>query len=98
LLRFSDGSEGERDFSNPERVPMKSNHRRRVGKARTCPRVPTIKVPAWARFALPTLVISYKLDSEIETAEREIASIVYRLFDLTPDEIALLEASIAGQI
>jgi hypothetical protein len=48
------------------------------------------------RFA--HLVISYKLDSEIETAEREIDSVVYRLFDLTPDEIALLEASIAGQI
>jgi hypothetical protein len=38
-----------------------------------------------------------KLHAEIEKAEREIDAIVYRLFDLTPDEIALLEASIAGQ-
>lgn len=37
------------------------------------------------------------LDAEIEKAEREIDAIVYRLFDLTPEEIALLEASIAGQ-
>ena len=37
------------------------------------------------------------LDAEIEQAEREIDAIVYRLFELTPDEIALLEASIAGQ-
>lgn len=37
------------------------------------------------------------LDDQIEKAEREIDAIVYRLFDLTPEEIALLEASIAGQ-
>ena len=37
------------------------------------------------------------LDAEIEKAEREIDAIVYRLFDLTADEIALLEASLAGQ-
>src|SRR5207244_127842 len=36
-------------------------------------------------------------DAEIDKAEREINAMVYRLFDLTPDEIALLEASIAGQ-
>jgi hypothetical protein len=38
-----------------------------------------------------------KLAAEIEAAEREIDAIVYRLFDLTPDEIKLLEDSIAGQ-
>lgn len=38
-----------------------------------------------------------KLTAEIEAAEREIDAIVYRLFDLTPAEIALLESSIAGQ-
>jgi hypothetical protein len=38
-----------------------------------------------------------KLDGEIENAEREIDAIVYRLFDLTPDEVKLLEASIEGQ-
>ena len=37
------------------------------------------------------------LTAEIEAAEREIDEIVYRLFDLAAEEIALLEASIAGQ-
>ena len=37
------------------------------------------------------------LTARIATAEREIDDIVYRLFDLTPGEIALLRASIAGQ-
>ena len=37
------------------------------------------------------------LTAEIEAAEREIDAIVYRLFDLTPEEITLLEASIEGQ-
>jgi hypothetical protein len=37
------------------------------------------------------------LDAEIDRAEREIDSIVYRLFDFTPDEIALLEGSVAGK-
>ena len=37
------------------------------------------------------------LTAEIETAERKIDQIVYNLFDLNADEIALLEASIAGQ-
>jgi hypothetical protein len=36
------------------------------------------------------------LDGEIADAEREIDAIVYRLFALTPCEIALLEASLAG--
>jgi hypothetical protein len=33
-----------------------------------------------------------------EQAEREIDRIVYKLFDLTPDEVALLEGSLAGNI
>lgn len=37
------------------------------------------------------------LTAEIETAEREIDRIVYGLFDLTPEEIKLLESSIEGQ-
>ena len=35
-----------------------------------------------------------RLTAEIERNEAEINAIVYRLFDLTPDEIALLEASL----
>jgi hypothetical protein len=38
-----------------------------------------------------------RLTTEIEQAERKIDAIVYKLFDLTPDEIALLESSLAGQ-
>ena len=38
-----------------------------------------------------------RLTSEIEAAEREIDATVYKLFDLTPEEIALLEASLACQ-
>jgi hypothetical protein len=38
-----------------------------------------------------------RLTGEIAAAEREIDAIVYRLFDLTGDEIALLESSLAGQ-
>jgi hypothetical protein len=37
------------------------------------------------------------LSDEIFTAEREIDAIVYRLFDLTAKEVALLEASLEGQ-
>ena len=38
-----------------------------------------------------------RLTAEIEQAERDIDAIVYKLFDLTPDDIALLESSLAGQ-
>ena len=37
------------------------------------------------------------LTTDIDAAERKIDKIVYALFDLTPDEITLLEASLAGQ-
>ncbi len=38
-----------------------------------------------------------RLTAEIAEAEREIDAIVYRLFDLTAEEIALLESSLTGQ-
>ncbi len=38
-----------------------------------------------------------ELSDRIAAAEREIDQIVYGLFNLTPDEIALLEASLEGQ-
>ena len=37
-----------------------------------------------------------KFTAEIEAAEREIDTVVYKLFDLTPDEIKLLENSLRG--
>lgn len=39
----------------------------------------------------------HRLSAEIAAAERAIDALVYRLFDLTPDEITLLQASIAGR-
>ena len=38
-----------------------------------------------------------RLSAEIAAAEAEIDRLVYAAFDLTPDEIALLEASLEGQ-
>ena len=51
----------------------------------------------WESYLAENAAEVHRLSAEIAQAEREIDAIVYRLFDLTPDEIALLEASIAGQ-
>lgn len=51
----------------------------------------------WEAYLTESAAEVRRLSAEIAAAEREIDAIVYRLFDLTPDEIALLEASIAGQ-
>jgi hypothetical protein len=51
----------------------------------------------WEAYLAESAAEVRRMSAEIEAAEREIDAIVYRLFDLTPDEIALLEASIAGQ-
>lgn len=51
----------------------------------------------WEAYLSENAAEVHRLSAEIAAAEREIDAIVYRLFDLTPDEIALLEASIAGQ-
>ena len=59
--------------------------------------IPVKERGEWETYLADNAAKVRKLTSEIETAEREIDAIVYRLFDLTPDEIALLEASIAGQ-
>ena len=39
-----------------------------------------------------------RLTGEIEAAEREIDKLVYEAFDLTPEEIELLENSLEGQV
>jgi hypothetical protein len=51
----------------------------------------------WETWLAENAAEVHRLTAEISAAEREIDAIVYRLFDLTPEEIALLEASIAGQ-
>jgi hypothetical protein len=59
--------------------------------------IPVKERGAWETYLAEHAAKVHALNAEIEKAEREIDAIVYRLFDLTPEEIALLEASIAGQ-
>jgi hypothetical protein len=49
----------------------------------------------WEMYLAENSAEVCRLTQEIEKAEREIDVIVYRLFDLTADEISLLEASLA---
>jgi hypothetical protein len=51
----------------------------------------------WEKYLVEKSAEVIKLDAEIEAAEREIDAIVYKLFDLTDDEIKLLEDSLEGQ-
>ena len=51
----------------------------------------------WEGYLAKNTAEVRKLDAEIEKAEREIDAIVYRLFELTPEEIKLLEDSVAGK-
>ena len=51
----------------------------------------------WEAYLAENAAEVHALSARITAAEREIDAIIYRLFDLTPDEIALLEASLAGQ-
>ena len=51
----------------------------------------------WEAYLAENAAEVHRLSAKVATAEREIDAIVYGLFDLTPEEIVLLEASIAGQ-
>ncbi len=51
----------------------------------------------WEAYLSENAAEVHRLSAEIAAAERAIDAIVYRLFDLTPDEITLLESSVAGQ-
>jgi hypothetical protein len=59
--------------------------------------VPLRRRGEWEGYLAENRATVRRLTAEIEAAEREIDAIVYRLFELTPDEIALLEASLEGQ-
>jgi len=59
--------------------------------------IPVKERGEWEAYLEKNAAQVRKFDAEIEKAEREIDQIVYRLFDLTPEEVALLEVSIAGQ-
>jgi hypothetical protein len=51
----------------------------------------------WESYLSENATRVRELSDRIATSEREIDQIVYGLFDLTPDEITLLESSIDGQ-
>lgn len=51
----------------------------------------------WEAYLAESAAEVHRFSAMIATVEREIDRSVYRLFELTSDEIALLEASLAGQ-
>jgi DNA-directed RNA polymerase subunit F len=59
--------------------------------------IPLKQRSQWENFLREEAEKVRRLTAEIVEAEREIDAIVYKLFDLTPDEIALPESSLAGQ-
>lgn len=56
--------------------------------------IPLAERSAWEDWITRDRAEIARLSAEITKAEAQIDSVVYGLFDLTPDEIALLEASI----
>ena len=59
--------------------------------------IPVKERSEWEAFHGEAKAETLRLNSEIEQAEREIDALVYAAFGLNADEIAPLEASIAGQ-
>jgi hypothetical protein len=59
--------------------------------------IPVKDRDGWENYLAEKSAEVIALDKQIETAEREIDAIVYQLFDLTDDDIKLLEASLNGQ-
>jgi N-6 DNA Methylase/TaqI-like C-terminal specificity domain len=59
--------------------------------------IPLKKRGEWEAYLGENAARVRDLSDRIVAAEREIDQIVYSLFDLTPDEIRLLEASLEGQ-
>ena len=55
--------------------------------------IPLAERSAWEDWIKRDRAEIARLSAEIAKAEAKINSIVYSLFDLTPDEIALLEAA-----
>jgi len=52
---------------------------------------------SWEKYLAEKSAEVIRLAAEIETAEREIDTVVYKLFNLTDEEVKLLEASLEGQ-
>ncbi len=58
--------------------------------------IPVKDRDGWEKYLAEKSAEVVELTAQIEAAEREIDAIVYKLFDLTPDEIKLLEYSLEG--
>ena len=96
------------DLCPPDRAPKHTNRLRKwwkldfksfraeINKAFKAD-IPLKQRNEWENFLREEGEKVRRLTTEIEQAERKIDAIVYKLFDLTPDEIALLESSLAGQ-
>jgi hypothetical protein len=56
--------------------------------------IPVKERTDWEKFLAGNAAEVRRLTKEIETAEHAIDAIIYRLFDLTPEEIALLGSSL----
>jgi len=59
--------------------------------------IPANERGEWEAYLRDNAARVHELSDQIAVAEREIDQIVYGLFDLAPDEITLLEASLQGQ-
>jgi hypothetical protein len=59
--------------------------------------IPLKERAEWENYLSENRASVRALTSEIDAAEREIDKIVYALFELTDEEVALLEASLEGQ-
>lgn len=59
--------------------------------------IPVKERSDWEAYLAENAAKVQGLTARIAKAEREIDAIVYQLFDLTPDEVELLEASLQGQ-
>ena len=59
--------------------------------------IPVRERGEWEGYLRDNAARVRELSDRIAAAEREIDRVVYGLFDLTPDEISLLEASLEGQ-
>ncbi len=97
-----------RDLASPGRVPklMKRLHDwwtldftafRKAVKRSFGAEIPVKERDQWERYLAENAAMVKALGAQIADAEREIDAIVYRLFDLTPDEIRLLEDALQGQ-
>lgn len=59
--------------------------------------IPLKQRAEWEAYLAENAAEVHTLTARVAAAERDIDAVVYRLFDLTPGEIALLEGSLSGQ-